>query len=388
MGIAVLGPDVNESDLRFTVNKKGEIRFGMAGVKGVGANVVDSIVKGRESGPYKDIFDFIERASNAGPINRKTVEALVYAGAFDSFEGINRDQFFKLNGKEELFIDALCRYGVKLQTDAANMGNSLFGDVEEFKPVPPEIPIPGEYNKLEFLKKEKELVGMYLSAHPLDIFKFELKNFTSVSLTEAEQMTKDASVNAEFQNKELMLGGLITGVSKKVSQKNGKPWADFSIEDFNGSVNFRLFGKDYEAFLPFLEDGNAVFMKCKITPRFFAKKGEENRNKEGGDKPQQTDCELKIKRMILLANTKDDFIKTFTIDIPVNKLTESFRKSFVKELKKNKGHKMLSIKVLDFEKQIAADFFSKKLKIDVNNDLLDYLDHNNLDYSVEKEVNL
>ena len=140
--------------------------------------------------------------------------------------------------------------------------------------------------------------------------------------------------------------------------------------------------------MPFLEDGNAVFMKCKITPKYFAKKDDESKKSEGDDKPQQIDCELKIKRMVLLANTKDDFIKTFTINIPIHKLTENFRKGFVKELKRNKGHKMLSLKILDYEKQIAADFFSKKLKIDVNNDLLDYLDHNNLDYSVEKEVNL
>lgn len=370
LGIQVLGPDINESDRTFTVNKEGNIRFGMAGIKGVGSNIVDNIIESRLDKPFDGVFDFIERASAAGSVNRKTMESLVCSGAFDSFSEIRRDQFFNLNSKEELFIDALCRYGSKLQSDTLGGGNSLFGDEDEaFKPSPPDIPLAGEYNKLEFLKKEKELVGMYLSAHPLDMYKFEIKNFVQYSLVEAQELVKEATVDPLQQKKEFFLAGLITQVSKKVSQKNGKPWAEFSIEDFSGSVNFRFFGKDYEIFLPYLENGNAVFLKCAIQARYGS-----------------TEFELKIKRMSLLANTKDEFVKQLTVSIPVKKICSSFRKDLIKELKANKGKKLLNLKILDFESQISVDFFSKKYKVDINNHLLDFLEHHNLDYSVEKEV--
>jgi DNA polymerase-3 subunit alpha len=197
MGIAVLGPDINESDRRFTVNKAGNIRFGMAGVKGVGGAVVDTIVEGRRERPYEDIFDFIERASKQGVVNKKTIESLVYAGGFDSFENIRRDQFFLPNSKNEIFIEALCRYGSKLQSDTLNNANSLFGDTDEgFKPTPPDIPMPSpEYNKLEFLKKERDYVGMYLSSHPLDMYKFEIRNFAQLTITDTLDLVSKASTD-------------------------------------------------------------------------------------------------------------------------------------------------------------------------------------------------
>lgn len=388
MGISVLGPCVNESDRTFTVNKGGDIRFGMAGVKGVGGAVVDSIIACRGENPFEGIFNFIERAAASGTITRKTVESLAYAGAFDSFGEIRRDQFFMSNSKDELFVEALCRYGSKLQSDTLGGGNSLFGDADEgFKPTPPEIPIPGEYNKLEFLKKEKELVGMYLSAHPLDMYGFEMKNFVKCTLTEAQEMVKQASNDVNFQKKEMYLAGLVTSVSKRVSQKSGKPWVSFTIEDYGGSVNFSLFGKDYETFMQFLEDGHALFMKCAILPRFGGFARQEDGQKEG-EKATPVECELKIRRITLLANTKDEFIKRFMVNIPVKKIDKAFRKELIQQLKENKGKKILSLKVLDYENQIAVEFYSKKYKIDVNQGFLDFLEHHNLEYSVDIDVNI
>ena len=388
MGIAVLGPDVNESGRTFSVNKDGNIRFGMAGIKGVGSAAVDSIVECRGDIPFENIFDFIERVSRKGNINRKTIESLAYSGAFDSFGNIRRDQFFALNSKDEVFIDALCRYGIRLQTDALNSGNSLFGDSDEgFKPTPPDIPVPGEYNKLEFLKKEKDLVGMYLSAHPLDMYEFEMKHFVHCTLSEAQEMVKQASVDASLRKKEIYVAGLVTSVSKRISQKSGKPWADFSIEDYGGSINFRLFGKDYENFMPFLEDGNALFLKCAILPRFGS--GKPNEDGSGNsDEKASVECDLKIRKATLLANTKEDFIKEFVINLPVHKLDKDFRKKFIKQLKANKGKKRLVIKALDYENQVAVDFVSLKLKVDVNNELIDFLRDNNLEHSVVTEISL
>jgi DNA-directed DNA polymerase III (polc) len=371
MGISVLGPDINESDRTFSVNKAGNVRFGMAGVKGVGGAIVDSIVECRGNNPFTGIFNFIERLSGKVAVNKKTVESLAYSGAFDSFEEIKRNQFFMENSKGDIFIEALCRYGQKLQADSFSGGNSLFGDADEgFKPTPPEIPVPTEFNKMEFLKKEKELVGMYLSAHPLDIYKFEIDNFAQATIVEAIDMVANASTDASLQKKEIYIAGLITAVSKKVSQKSGKPWVEFSFEDFSGSISFRLFGKDYEFFMPFLQEGEALFIKCAIMPKFGL------------------ECELKIKKATLLANTKDEFIKQFTINVPVKRINQDFRKQIIKTLKDNKGKKLLSVKVLDYENNIAVDFFSKKYKIDINLNFLDFLNHHNLDYKLDANVYL
>lgn len=383
MGISVLSPCVNESDNTFTVNHDGNVRFGMAGIKGVGGAIVDNIIKSRADKPFTGIFDFIERTAAIGGINKKTVEALAYSGGFDSFTEIRRDQFFIKNQKDEAFVELLCRYGSKLQSDTLAGGNSLFGDADEgFKPTPPEIPIPGEYNKLEFLKREKELVGMYLSAHPLDAYAFELKNFAKTSLKEAQESVKLASTDASYRNKDIYVGGLVTMVAIKTT-KTGRPWISFNIEDYGGSINFALFGRDYETFMPFLQEGNPLFIKCAVMPRYFGK-----RDEEATEKPTSVECELKIRNITLLANTKDTFIKGFTVNIPVSKVNKSFREELVSQLKHNKGKKLLGVKVLDYENQVAVDFFSKKFKIDVNPDFITFLERENIEYKLDVDVNL
>lgn len=386
MGIAVLGPDINESEQRFTVNREGNIRFGMAGIKGVGGAVVDGIVEGRKEKPYADIFDFIERASEKGVVNKKTIESLAYAGGFDSFEGIRRDQFFLPNSKNEIFIEALCRYGSKLQSDSLSNGNSLFGDSDEgFKPTPPDIPIPSpEYNKLEFLKKEKELVGMYLSSHPLDMYKFEIRNFAQYSLADVQGLVTKASTDDSLHKKEVYVAGLVSSVSKRVSQKSGKPWMSFSLEDYSASMNFSLFGKDYENFMPFIEESNAIFVKCVIMPKIYGKPSEQ----ESKENAAPIECELKIRKITLLANTKEEFIKEFTINIPVTVIDKNFRAELIKALKANKGKKALSVKALDYEHEIAVDFFSRKQKVDVTPELIDFLAHHNIEYKVDVQVNM
>lgn len=384
MGIRVLGPDINESDRTFSVNRDGNVRFGMAGVKGVGEAVSDLIVECRGDKPFDNLFDFVERISVRGGVNRKTIESLAYAGAFDSFENIRRDQFFLSNSKDELFIDSLCRYGSRLANDSSSAASSLFGDSDiAFKPSPPEIPAAGEYNKLEFLKKEKELVGMYLSSHPLDAYRFELENFTTHNNASIKEIEKAAATDEELRGKEFYIAGLVCGVSKKVSNKSGKPWAEFSLEDYSSTISFRLFGKDYENCLPFLENGSPVFVKVVPQSRFGFAKPKQDGPVKPDEKELPVECELKIKKIVLLANTKDEFIKSFTIDLPVEKISKEFRKEFLKVIKANKGKKLLNVRIQDRINRLSVDFFSKKYTIDVNNDLLDYLNSNDLHYSTD-----
>jgi DNA-directed DNA polymerase III (polc) len=387
LGIKVLGPDVNESDRTFSVNKEGNIRFGMAGVKGVGGAIADMIVECRGDKPFESIFEFMERISIKCGINKKTIESLAYAGAFDSFGNIRRDQFFT-SIKDEIFIESLCRYGSRLASDSSSSINSLFGDADiAFKPVPPEIPPAGEYNKLEFLKREKELVGMYLSAHPLDNYKFEIENFTTSNISTIKNLEKEASNDESLWSKVYYIAGLVANVNRKLN-KNGKPWIEFSIEDYTSSVVFRLFGKDYEAFMPYIVNGEALLLKVVIQPRFLGYQTKQNVQDDVEKQSGPIECETRIKKISLLSNTKENFIKSFTINLPISTLDKKFRKEFVSKLKSNKGKKLLCIKIIDSENKMSVEFFSKKYTVDVNDNLIDYLTHQGLSYSTEFNINL
>lgn len=370
MKIEVLGPHINESLNRFAVNKEGNIRFGMAAIKGVGSAAVDSIVRARESGEgyFTSIFNFVERV-NLGVVNKKTIESLIYAGAFDGFDDIKREQYLATNSKDEPFIDVLVKYGNIFQNDTLNGSNSLFGESESIKLVSPDIPPFVEANLNELLKKEKELVGMYLSAHPLDQFAFEVKHFTTCTISEASEMVERAPKEVSFQGKEIIIAGIITNVRVAYTRNTGKPFANFVIEDFNGSMSFAVYGRDYEAFMQYMQPNLPLLIKCTIAPRFgFAYSNQ--------DSSKQVDYELKVKRIRHLANTKEDFVKEITLRIPVNMVNSQFRKEFVKKIKEHKGKTTLIIKFIDFENRVAVDFISEKYRVSLNPDLLDYFNRN------------
>lgn len=375
MKIDVLGPDVNESMETFTVNKQGNIRFGMGGVKGVGSAAVENIIKSRESeeGPFTSVFNFIERI-NLGAVNRKTIESLVYAGAFDSFPEIKRGQFFGESSKEELFIDSLIKYGNKFQNDSLSGANSLFGESESIKLVQPTIPLLQEINEHELLKKEKEHVGMYLSAHPLDQFIFEVKNFTTSSISEAIEMSQRAVKEEQFRGRELIIAGIVTNVKLSYSKSSGKPFANFTIEDFDSNLNFAVYGRDYEAFMQYIQLNLPLIIRCVIAPRF----GGAQQKDEG---QSGVEYELKVKKIRHLANTKEEFIRELTLNLPVKSINKELRQELVKRLKKNKGSVALLVKFLDFEQKIAVEFVSTKFKVALNNDLLEYLDTEQISYS-------
>ncbi len=378
--VKVLSPDINESSTSFTVNKEGCIRFGMAGIKGVGENVINAIIAEREAhGPFKGIFDFVERMP-AGVINRKTLECLSYAGAFESFGDISRIQMFSEIGKDDLFIDALLRYSYKFQNDTMSQGPSLFGEVQELKLVKPQIPpVPEEYDEMDILRHEKELVGMYLSAHPLDRFKYEIREFTNSDIAHLNTVADTVNSDKSVQNKEFISAGLVTGIETFYTKSGNKPYCRFTVEDFTGSRTFSLFGKDYEAHMKYMQPYAAVLMKCATKPRFRGK----------DDKAPQA-FELRIQNMALLSNTRDEYISEFHITLPVQAVTEEFRKGLLKELKHHKGKARLFFDIL-FSHDGREDklvMFSKKINVAPSFELEDYIESKGLHCSTVRKVTL
>ena len=385
-GIAVLGPDVNESSNSFTVNKDGNIRFGMAGIKGVGSGAVDAIIAEREKEPFRNIFDFVSRV-NLGAVNKRTIESLAYSGAFDSFEDIpNRAVFCMPDAKGETFLESLVKYGSKVQNDSLNAANSLFGDSEAVKPLQPQVPIVADYNRMEFLKREKDLVGMYLSSHPLDIYKFEMDNFAGCSIADAMQLCENAnSGEAGHVGADMIIAGLVTGV-KEATTKSGRQYCTFSVEDFSGSRSFSLFGKDFEQYMKYAREGNPLLIKCRIQPRYWKKESDDKKNGAGGSQDEKVEYELKIKGMTLLSNAKDEFVKEVRVVLPVSKIDKDFRSSLKRAVKESKGKSMLTLDIVDRANNMSVEFFSKKFGISPSCEFIDYLNRNGLDYSIRKEV--
>ena len=372
-GIKVLNPDINESDSRFTVNKNGEIRFGLGGIKGFGDNIVRAILAEREeNGTFEDIYDFVERMS--GIVNRKAFESLLHAGAFDSF-GISRRQFIQPCKSGDPFMDTLLRYGELYKKDSMESSISLFGESEEMKPERPEIPaMTGEEDILEKLQQEKELVGMYLSAHPLEQYRFEIDNFTSCQVSELENLITECERKKE--KKKISIAGFITK-AEKLTNKNGKPWSKTTIEDFGGSYELALFGKDHENFMSYLELHNAIFIEGEIEEKYYIKPEE---RAQGKSSPYA----FKVKKILLLGNVTDTYIKGFAINITTSMLTPEFRDRLVRMIKKNKGNVPLSMFLYDPEKKWNIEFLSRKFKVAVTADFIEEIERNGIRYSVLK----
>ena len=369
--IRVLNPDVNESESNFTVNKNGDIRFGMGGMKGFGANIVDAIVQERtEHGLFEDIYDFCVRMS--GVVNRKSMEALVNSGAFDSF-GISRSQYF-LAGKNGLqYLDDLMSYGQITRQNAEDDAASLFGDAEELKiekPEPPALTI--EPDILEVLQREKDVVGMYLSDHPLKKYEFELKNFTNCKMAELGDLIADCDKNR--QTAQVALAGLVTSVETKIS-RNGKPFAKVNVEDFSGIYEFAFFGKDYENFMNYLHEHTAIYIEGEICEKYFLKPEEI----AAGKKAPYT---FKAKRISLLGNVAEDRLTGFAIEMLANDITPELRHRLVHLVKEYSGKIPLSMIVFDPVTNYIVEFISRKYHITVSADFILQLNELGLKYRV------
>ena len=373
-GIKVLNPDVNESDAHFSVNKKGDIRFGLGGLKGFGDNVVQAIIAEREaSGPFEDVWDFTERLSAC--MSRRSLETLVCAGAFDSF-GYKRAQFFTPCKNGELFIDELAHYAELYRNDALDSAASLFGDAEELKPVRPEMPVfSGEEDILDKLQKEKEYVGMYLSAHPLDRYAFEIETFTTCRLTELPAAIEEAE--KALKSTKAMVAGIVTDV-KTLTTKNGSQGARVVLEDYSGNYEIALFGKDYENYLAYMQPFSQLFIEGEIDARYFLKPEE----RAQGKKAPYT---FKIKKISLLGNIANENIAKFSIFVDSSRLNPDFRKKLSKVLKDSKGTIPLAIFLIDAPTGYNIEFYSKKYQVSVCQDLLGALDHLGLRHKVTKK---
>lgn len=372
--IRVLNPDVNESESNFTVNKNGDIRFGMGGMKGFGANIVDAIVQERtEHGLFEDIYDFCVRMS--GVVNRKSMEALVNSGAFDSF-GISRSQYF-LAGKNGLqYLDDLMSYGQITRQNAEDDAASLFGDAEELKiekPEPPALTI--EPDILEVLQREKDVVGMYLSDHPLKKYEFELENFTNCKMAELGDLIADCDKNR--QTAQVALAGLITSVETKIS-RNGKPFAKVNVEDFSGIYEFAFFGKDYENFMNYLHEHTAIYIEGEICEKYFLKPEEI----AAGKKAPYT---FKAKKISLLGNVAEDRLAGFAIEMLANDITPELRHRLVHLVKESKGNIPLSMIVFDPVTNYIVEFISRKYHITVSADFILQLNELGLKYRVSRK---
>ena len=373
-GIKVLNPDINESDARFTVNKQGEIRFGLGGIKGFGDNIVRAILAEREeNGLFEDIFDFVERMS--GIVNRKAFESLLHSGAFDSF-GINRRQYMLPCKSGDIFLDTLIRYGELFRKDSMESAVSLFGEVEEMKPERPEVPaMVGEEDILERLQMEKELVGMYLSSHPLDRYSFEMENFTTCQIGELEALISDCE--AKKNKQKVNIAGFIISTETRQT-KTGRPWSKTVIEDFSGSYEIALFGKDHENFMNYMQLHNAIFIEGEIDEKYYIKPEE---RAQGKTSPYA----FKLKKVMLLGNVTDTYIKGFAIKITTPMLSPEFRENLVKMIKKNKGNVPLTMYLYDPEKKWNIEFLSRKFRVAVTDQLIEDLRKLQIRYSVLKK---
>ena len=373
--IKVLNPDVNESESNFTVNKNGDIRFGMGGMKGFGANIVDAIVAEREAnGSFKDIYDFCERM--AGIVNRKAMESLVYAGALDSF-GIERSRYFLIGSDGLQFLDELLNYASVTKKNAEDDAASLFGDAEELKAEKPEPPaMVGEADLLELLKKEKDMVGMYLSDHPLKRYEFELETFTSCRLSELDDLVTECE--REHRQQKVFIAGFITSTEVKTS-RTGKPFAKTTLEDFSGTYELALFGKDYETFMPYLTEHTAIFVEGEIKEAYFSKSDDK-------EKATTAPYKFRVKKISLLGNIGDALLSGFTIELSTPMVSADFRKHLMSVVKASKGTVPFSILLSDPKTQYVIEFQSRKYQVAVTADFISEIKNLGLRYKVLRKT--
>ena len=358
--IKVLGPNVNESRQKFSPNHKGEIRFGLSAIKGIGEAATLSIVEEREkNGDYKDIYDFVQRV-NLSSVNKKCLELLALSGALDCFTNIKREQYLTKNAKGEVFIDNLIRYGQRYQAEQNEAQNSLFGGEDAANiavPTPPEL---DKWSQIELLNRERECVGIYLSAHPLDEFNIVLKGLCNTKCTELD----DLSMLSTKEN--IVLGGIITSVESRLT-KTGKPCGFVVIEDFNGSGRIALFGEEWAKWQGMLREGYTVFIRAKCSQRFKDSKF----------------FDFRISDIKLLQTVKEESIDKITLHVNVNDLNEELVDDLMSIVSANKGSTQLFLQVNDHINNTNFLMRAREREIELTHDFLSYIEqHENISYTV------
>ena len=386
MKISVLAPDVNESEMNFTVNSKGDIRFGLGGVKGVGEGAVEAIIQEREkNGKYKDLFDFLERV-NLQACNRKTVESLALAGAFDGFEGLYREQLFASNAKGENMLEVVMRYGNRFQQDKQERSVSLFDgfDIGGIEVQRPELPVVPRWSAIERLNKEKDLIGIFLSAHPLDEWEFEVKELCNTTAEEMQQFdawtSPAARASASTHNEEngeeeeeqkekftpnqwlekhagqpLHLGGIIVAAEDRMSQK-GNPWGKYTIEDYTGSYQFSLFGEAYQRFAAILRPNMYVYLSGIIQQRGAHMKWFKPKPLE------EAEYEFAVQQVQLIKEAQKD-LRSITLQIPIENVQPDLIDELMDITKQYPGETSLRLEIFDTIRQNVITFNASPIQM-------------------------
>ena len=357
MGISVLGPDVNESNVRFTVNEKGDIRFGLGAIKGVGENAVTSIIEERmKNGPFKDIYDFVER-NDLHQVNRKNFEGLAIAGALDCFETISRSQYLDtLEEEDNTFIEQLIKYGNKIQYERDTPQQNLFGETNAIaisKPEPPEV---NRWEDITTCKQEKELLGFYLTSHPLDRFKLEIEAFCPNKLEELGDLQ-------QFKGQDVIFCGMVKSVRDGVDQWRNKPYMLAQLEDYTDTYNLRLKNDDYVNFKQYFLPDVAVMIRATVnewSPR---------------EEPAKKIYSLKLKMVYMLADVRDKLVKSVDISLDINQISEELIESFERHTVNERG-KTLKFQIHDPESNMKLNLFSRNRQVLLNDEFINYLKDN------------
>ena len=361
MGLDVLGPDVNESFYKFTVNDQGAIRFGMGAIKGVGGGAVATIVEHRKDGKYKSVFDLAKRI-DLRAANKKAFENLVLAGGFDGF-GTHRAQYMHDEGDGVKFFEKVLRYAAKYQETQNSSQVSLFGESSDVQIPEPEVPPCEEWGTMKKLKQEKEVVGIYISGHPLDDFKLEINSFCTVKVSDFHQIE-------QLVNREVCFGGIVSDVQHRESRQ-GKGWAIFTVEDYDDSFEFKIFGEEYLKWRHFLIPNSFVYVRA------FVKEGWMNR-----DTGKQGDPRIQYNSFQMLHDVMDQQAKKLTLKMPIDALHEARIKKLQELFKAHKGDKHLHFTLYDMEDKVKLNMPSRKTKIHINKELLAALAEEELVYKL------
>jgi DNA polymerase-3 subunit alpha len=354
MTISVLGPDVNESNVRFVVNEKGDIRFGLGAIKGVGENAVRSIIENRISqGPFRDIYDFVER-NDLHQVNRKNFEGLAISGALDCFKPLTRSQYLDTIEEEEAtFIEQLIKYGNKIQYERDTPQQNLFGETSAIaisKPKPPDV---NEWDDSTKCKREKELIGIYLTSHPLDRFRLEIDSFCPNTLHELTDLQR-------FKGRDLVFCGMVKTVRDGVDQWRNKPYLLAQLEDFTDTYNLRLKNDDYVNFKQYFMPDVALMIRATVnewSPR---------------EEPNRKIYSLKLKMIHMLADVRDKLVKSVNISLDISRISTELMDE-IEQYTVNENGKILKFSIHDPESQMKLRLFSRKKHVELNDAFVDYL---------------
>ncbi len=358
LGITVLGPDINESERQFGVNKKKEIRFGLAGVKGSGDAAVESIIEERTlNGPFKDVFDFMTRV-NLRTVNKKTLESLAYAGAFDCFPEYHRAQYFAVeSGETGTFIEKLIRYANNYHAEKSSAQASLFGMLGDSgstlaKPKAADV---SEWDDLAKLRYEQEVVGFYISGHPLDTFRTELDNFCSCTVGKVLEIHEGERA-PRFYGKDINVGGIVTSAQERMS-KNGSLFMIFKIEDYQGAMEMLIGGEDYIRFKNYLQVGQFLYIKGKVQNRW----------------KQEDQFEFKISQIQLLPEIMEKMCRKIKINLTLDQIDAQFIHVLNETFGSHPGGCQVSMTVKDPETHLEVEMLSRGYRVAPSNELFKVL---------------